>query len=78
MIVININKAKNIGHDIRRKKREEEFAPYDKVIAAQIPGNSPVEAEAARQQIREKYSIIQTEIDSSTTPEEIKQALGIN
>lgn len=77
MITINMDKAKVIGHDMRRKAREDEFAPYDKVIAAQIPGNDLVQAEAARQAIREKYAQIQDDIDAATEPQHIKDALGI-
>jgi hypothetical protein len=76
MITINVDKAKNIAHDIRRAKREEEFAPYDAVIMKQIPGNSAAEAEAARQEIRDRYAAMQVEIDAASTPEEIKIALG--
>lgn len=76
MIVINLDKAKAIGHDKRRAMRAEEFAPLDKVIAAQIPGNDFAAAEAQRQAIRDKYSLIQEQIDAAQTPEEIKQALG--
>lgn len=76
MIVINLDKAKAIGHDKRRAMRAEEFAPLDKVIAAQIPGNDFAAAEAQRQSIRDKYSLIQEQIDAAQTPEEIKQALG--
>ena len=77
MIVINIDKAKNIAHDLRRSKREEEFAPHDAVIMKQIPGNSAAEAEAARQAIRDRYAAMQVEIDAASTPEEIKVALGV-
>lgn len=73
MIVINIDKAKNIAHDIRRAKRSEEFAPLD--IQATIPSQA-VAAEEARQAIRDKYATIQQQIDASTTPDEIKSALG--
>lgn len=76
MITINIDKAKNIAHDIRRAKREEEFAPYDAVIMKQIPGNDATEAEAARQAIRDKYAAMQTQINAAATPEQIKAALG--
>jgi len=76
MITVNINKAKEIGHSIRREKRAEEFKPFDDAIAKQIPGQ--VEgAEQARQAIREKYAAIQSQVDSATTAEEIKQALGL-
>lgn len=77
MIVINIDKAKSIGHEIRREKRNEEFKPYDEIIAKQIPGADALVAEEARQSIRSKYEEIQIAIDNSETPEEIKKALGI-
>jgi hypothetical protein len=75
-IVIDVTKAKAIGHDMRRAARAEEFQPYDDAIAKQIPGQMEG-AEAARQAIREKYVGIQADIDAATTPEEIKTALGI-
>ena len=77
MIKINIDKAKNIGHDMRRAARAEEFKPHDEVIMKQIPGVDAANAEAARQAIREKYAVIQTNIDAAATPDEIKAALGI-
>ena len=75
MITINLDKAKAIGHDIRRTQREAEFAPFDAIIMKQIPGNSATEAEEARQQIRFKYALIQDVIEAAETPEEIKSAL---
>ena len=75
MIKINVDKAKAIGHDMRRAARAEEFKPYDDAIAKQIPGTEG--AEAARQAIREKYAAIQADIDAAATPDEIKAALGI-
>lgn len=74
MIVINIPKAKDIAHDMRRAERAKEFAPLD--IKATIPSEA-VAAEAARQEVREKYAVIQQNIDAAATPEEIKAALGI-
>jgi len=76
MITINIDKAKAIGHDLRRLKRAEEFKPHDEIIMKQIPGVDAQAAEAARQAIRDKYTAIQADIDAATTPEEIKAALG--
>ena len=73
-IVINLNKAKAIGHDMRRAARAEEFKPFDEAIAKQIPGTDG--AEIARQAIREKYAAIQTSIDAAATTDEIKTALG--
>lgn len=74
MITININKAKDIAHDIRRAKRSEEFAPLD--VQATIPSQASA-AESARQVIRDKYAVMQTQINSASTPEEIKTALGV-
>jgi len=76
MIKINIDKAKAIGHEMRRAARAQEFQPYDDAIAKQIPGQMEG-AEAARQDIRNKYAGIQTAIDGAATPEEIKAALGV-
>jgi len=77
MISINITKAKAIAHDMRRAARAEEFKPHDEVIMKQIPGIDAVAAEASRQAIRDKYSAMQTAIDTAATPDEIKVALGV-
>ncbi len=77
MIIVNIDKAKAIGHEIRRANREKEFAPLDTVIMKQIPGKDAQAAEAERQVIRDKYAAIQAEIDAAATPDEIKVALGV-
>jgi hypothetical protein len=77
MIIVNIDKAKAIGHEIRRANREKEFAPLDTVIMKQIPGKDAQAAEAERQVIRDKYAAIQAEIDAAATPDEIKAALGV-
>ena len=78
MITINLDKAKTIAHDIRRAKRAEEFAPHDEVIMKQIPGVDAQTAEAARQEIRDKYAEMQVQIDEATSPDEIKTALGLD
>lgn len=76
-LVIDLTKAKNIAHDMRRAARAEEFKPHDEVIMKQIPGVDAANAEAARQAIRNKYAVIQANIDAAATPDEIKAALGI-
>ena len=75
-IEVDMPKAKEIGHEIRRSKRAEEFAPHDEVIAKQIPGNDTTAAEAARQEIRDRYAVMQAKIDKAKTPEQIKAALN--
>jgi hypothetical protein len=72
MITINIDKAKTIAHDKRREARSAEFAPLD--IKATIPSEATA-AEAARQAVRDKYTTMQTAIDTATTPDEIKAAM---
>jgi hypothetical protein len=78
MITINMDKAKAIGHDMRRAQREVEFAPFDEIIAKQIPGADNAAAEEARQAIREKYALIQDAIDIAEDPDTIKIALEAN
>ena len=72
MITINIDKAKTIAHDKRREARSAEFAPLD--IKATIPSEATA-AEAERQAVRDKYSAMQTAIDSASTVDEIKAAM---
>lgn len=75
MITINIEKAKSMAHTLRRNKREQMFAPYDRVIQLNIPGNDLVVAEENRAKIRLLDNKCQAEIDASSTPEQIKEAL---
>lgn len=69
MIAININKAKAIGHVMRRAARSAEFAPLD--IKATIPAEAAA-AEAARQAVREKYAELQANIDAAPSVYELK------
>lgn len=72
MIKVNIDKAKTIAHDKRRAARSSEFAPHDEIIAKRIPGTAEAVAEAARAAIREKYAVIQDEIDSAEDVDTLK------
>ena len=72
MITVNMTKAKVIAHEKRRQARAKEFAPLD--IKATIPTEAEA-AETARQAVRDKYAIMQTEIDASETPETLKELL---
>ena len=78
MITINLDKAKSIAHDKRRAARAEEFKPHDEVIMKQIPGADAQAAEAARQQIRDKYENMQVAIDDATSADELKMVLGLD
>lgn len=69
MIAVNIDKAKLIAHEKRREARAEEFKPLD--IQATIPAMA-AQAEQKRQEVRDKYAEMQTEIDAASTADEIK------
>jgi len=71
----DIDKCKELAHDKRRAKRAEEFAPHDEVIMKQIPGVDAAEAEAARQEIRDKYAAVQDAIDAASTVNELLEVL---
>ena len=73
----DLDRCKEIGHQHRRAARAEKFAPHDEVIAKQIPGVDAAAAEAARQEIRERYAAMQEAIDAAVTHDEIKTALGV-
>lgn len=77
MITINLNKAKTISHDIRRQKRSKEFAPLDEVIMKQVPGTDLVAIETERQQIRDRYANLQTQIDTVQTVTELSSIVEI-
>jgi hypothetical protein len=74
----DLDRCKQIGHDLRRAARAEEFAPLDEIVAKQIPGSDATAAEAARQQVRDKYAVIQQQVDGAESPEVIKVALGLS
>lgn len=69
MIRINIDKAKDIAHDVRRAKRAQDFAPLD--VKATIPSEAGA-AEAARQEVRERYAAMQDQIDAAQSAEQLK------
>ena len=68
MIVVNLDKAKAIAHDKHRQARTKEFAPLD--IKATIPSEAN-QAEVDRQVIRDKYAVIQIDIDNAASAEQL-------
>jgi hypothetical protein len=74
-IDVDLGRCKAIGHDNRRAQRNAEFAPFDEIIAKQIPSADATAAEEARQAIRFKYALIQDAIDIAEDPDQIKAAL---
>lgn len=71
-IISNMSIAREIAHAKRRQKRDVDFAPYDRVISKQIPGDDQDAAESARQSIRVIDAAIQAEIDAVTTEQDLR------
>ena len=72
MITVNIEKAKLIANEKRREARTEEFKQLD--IEATIPMLAE-QAEQKRQEVRDTYALIQTEIDAASTVDDVKEAI---
>ena len=72
MIKVNIAKAQDIAHDMRRAARSAEFAPLD--VKATIPSEAAA-AEEARAAIRTKYDDMQVAINAATTVDALKAAM---
>ena len=75
MITVDMTKAKEIAHDMRRQERASEFAPLD--IKVTIPAEADA-AETARAAIRTKYETMQTNIDLAADVAALKTALEAN
>lgn len=76
MISINLEKARNIAHSVRRQLRDEEMKPFDDIVAKQIPGNSAQAAESKRQTVRQKYAVGQQQLDSCSSVQELEEVLN--
>jgi len=64
-IGVDMIKAKNHTHSLRRKSREKELNPLDKEINIKVSNSVKVgQLESQRQALRDKYSVMQTDIDS--------------
>ena len=78
MINIDMGKAKDITHNIRREARAKEFAPLDQEININIANQTKVtEVETQRQAIRDKYAVIQVNIDDCVNPEGLKAIINL-
>lgn len=73
VVVEDLEKSKIIANEIRREKRSAEFAPFD--IMATIPAQAE-SAEQNRELIREKYALIQAQIDGCTNVENLKSIVA--
>lgn len=66
-------KARAIAHDKRRAARTAEFAPLD--VEATIPAKA-AQAEAKRQNIRDKYDAMQASIDAAADVAALKTVIA--
>ena len=74
-ISIDLAKAKLCAHEVRRKDRDEQFAPLDYQVGAQIPGVDLADIEAQRVAIREADTAKQAAIDAAGTVREVQVAV---
>lgn len=65
----NMPKARTIAHKKRRAARASEFAPLD--IEATIPAQA-AQAEAKRQAVRDRYAVMQAQIDAAPDVDALK------
>ncbi len=74
-ISIDLAKAKLCAHEVRRRDRDEQFAPLDYQVGAQIPGVDLADIEAQRVVIREADAVKQAAIDAAGTVREVQVAV---
>ena len=78
-VSINMPKAREIGHVMRRAQRQAQLAPLDAEINYSVADSAKVaEIEAQRQTIRDANAAMQTAIDAADTPEAITATLAAN
>ena len=75
MITVNFDKAKTVAHRIRRSQRADELHPLDQIVAKQIPGETEA-AETERATVREKYAVMQTQIDAASSVNNLHEIIG--
>lgn len=74
-ININLDGAKQITHQARRRARAHEFGPHDEVVMKQIPGVDTDAAEQARAEIRARYADMQITIDACDCTQQLEEIL---
>lgn len=77
MIIVNLEKAKDIAHTMRRAARAEEFKPLDQQININVANPAKLaEVEAERQAVRDKYATVRAEIDAAGDVDALKAIVG--
>jgi hypothetical protein len=73
VIKVNLEKAKTIAHEIRRRVRSDEFLPVDGDSAYTSLNET---GQALREDIKAKDDAAQIAIDAAADSEELKTILG--
>jgi len=77
-VSVDMPKARDIGHAMRRAKRESELAPLDKEMNINLTSPTKLaEIEAGRRAVRDNYAAMQVEIDAADTPAEILSVIAV-
>jgi hypothetical protein len=78
-IYIDFEAAKQCSHRARREIRQNELAPLDEKVNHYFANPEKLaELEAQRQEIRDKYAVMQNEIDAAETIQHLKDALKLD
>lgn len=75
MLTINLPKGKAIACNLYRQQRSREFEPQDIPIAKQIPGTDVHATDQQRLQIRDRYALVQTNIEVAETVDQLYAAI---
>lgn len=67
-VVVDLVKAQEHAHNLRRQLRDEELVPLDREATY-----SPETAEPKRVAVREKYAQLQLDIDNASDPVELEE-----
>ena len=73
MVKVDIIKARDIAHSIRRSKRDNEFISIDGNIVNVVVTDT---AESDRVALRTKYASMQNDIDAALTTEELNTIIN--
>lgn len=77
-VEVDIPKAREIAHALRRQMRADALRPLDEVIMKQIPGTDLQAAEAQRQAIRDNDAKVQAAIDYATSTDALLAAISLS
>lgn len=72
IVIEDLEQSRQISHQIRRARRDAEFLPLDRLVT--VPSQQEY-AEAQREIIRNKYNIMQEQIDNCITTQQLKEIL---